>query len=202
MRDRRNGWVVERERDSGNGLDSAHEMSEQSALLNVENIRGKDVAFVVDLDNGQTVGERRNVQHVEKSCLGRSDLITSSNEFDIGNDFNGTTSDFGWDTKSLEERGLAWFHTGVSSGNGDINWSDGTSTSRSSDTVCENLCSDFLEVALGEDESNVAFDVRKETLKSWEFVQESTDRTANHGVFTHENDTFSTERLTDLMHLV
>ena len=44
----------------------------------------------------------------------------------------------------------------VSGGNVDITGGDGTGTSGSSDTVGEDLVTDFLEVTVGEDETDVA----------------------------------------------
>jgi len=44
----------------------------------------------------------------------------------------------------------------VSGGDEDITGSEGTGTGRSSDTVGEDLVADLLEVAVGEDEANVA----------------------------------------------
>ena len=44
----------------------------------------------------------------------------------------------------------------VSSGNEDIERGNGTGTSGSSDTVGEDLVTDLLKVAIGEDETNVA----------------------------------------------
>jgi hypothetical protein len=45
----------------------------------------------------------------------------------------------------------------VSGGNVDIARGNGTGTSGSSDTVGEDLVTDLLEVAVGEDETNVAY---------------------------------------------
>jgi hypothetical protein len=120
--------------------------------------------LVVDLSDTHTVGEGRDVQHVEKGSLGSTDLATGLDELQVGSDFNGTTGNLGWDTKSLEERGLSGLHTSVTGGNVDICGRNGTSSGRSSDLVGKNLVTDSLEIVVGEDESNVALDVWKETL--------------------------------------
>jgi len=57
--------------------------------------------------NGHTVGERRDVQHVEERGFGRTDLATGLDELQIGGDFNGATSNLGRNSESLEERGLS-----------------------------------------------------------------------------------------------
>jgi len=116
------------------------------------------------LRDTHTVGEGRDVQHVEKGSLRSTDFVTGLDELQVGSNFNGTTGDLGWYTESLEERGLSGFHTGVTSGNVDICGRNGTSSGGSSDLVGKNLVTDSLEIAIGEDESDVALDEWKETL--------------------------------------
>ena len=69
--------------------------------------------MVVDLREAHSVGEWRDVEHVQQNCLRCANLGTGLNKLEISGDFNRTTSDLGWDTKSLEERGLSGFHTSV-----------------------------------------------------------------------------------------
>merc|ERR1712072_167360 len=57
-------------------------------------------------------------------------------------------------------------------------------------------------VGVGEDETDVALDVREEALPLREVGDEGLDGTANHGVLTHQYDTLTTEGLTDLVHLL
>lgn len=78
-------------------------------------------------------------------------LAASLNELEVAGDFNGTTGNLGGDTESLEERGLSGFHTSVASGDPDVSGSDGTSPGGGSDTVGQNLVTDVLQVAVGED---------------------------------------------------
>jgi hypothetical protein len=44
--------------------------------------------------------------------------------------------------------------------------------------------------------------VGEETLVLREVVDETLQSTAHHGILAHENDTLSTERLADLVHLL
>jgi hypothetical protein len=131
------------------------------------------------LTDAHTIGERRDVEHVKQGSLGGSDLATSLNELQIGRDFNGTTSNLGWDTESLEERGLSGFHTSITSGDEDIAWGNGTSTSGRSNLVGENLLTDILEVGIGEDKTDVALDVRKQAFVLGGLRNEAFDGTAN-----------------------
>lgn len=164
MDDRGQGGEVQGKRESGNGSNGARERLEKLVLADVQDARGEGVALVVDLGDTQTVGEGRDVQHVEEGSLGGADLAASLNELQIGCDFNGTTSNLGGDTESLEERGLSGFHTSVASGDPDVGRGDGTSTGRGSNLVVQDLVTDRLEVTVGEDETDVTSDVGKESL--------------------------------------
>ena len=147
--------VVGGQGDGGNGGNCRGEGLEKLALLNVEDAAGTGLTVVVDLGDTHTVREGRDVQHVEEGGLGGTDLVAGLNELEIGGDLNGTTGNLGRDTESLEERGLAGFHTSVSGRNVDIGRSNGTSTSRGSDAVGEDLLTGVLEITVGEDETDV-----------------------------------------------
>lgn len=196
------GGVVDGQGDGSNGGDTAGEAVEELLLRDVEDSRGEDVAVVEDLDDAHTVGERRDVEQVEQRSLGSSNTGTSMYDLDVGHDFNGTTSDLGGNTESLEERGLAGFHSGVTGGDGDVQGSEGTGTSGGSDLVGSDQVTDLLEVRGGEDETNVAADVRKELLELGVLIEDGTEGTANHGVLAHDDNSLATEGDTDLMHLV
>lgn len=151
------GWEVDGEGDGCDGGDSGAESLEKLGLFNVENGWLENLTVIVDLADTHTEGEWRDVQHVEESGLGGSHLGTSLDELQVKGNFDGTTGNLGWDTESLEERGLSGFHTSVTSWDVDIERSDGTGTSRSSDTVLENLLTGLLEVGVGENETDVAW---------------------------------------------
>ena len=127
----------------------------QLALLNVKDIRAESLTILIYLDHLHTVGERRDVQHVQECSLRCTDFCASLNQFQIRCDFNGTTSNLRGNSESLEERGLARFHTSVTCGNVDIEGSDCTRTGRGCDLVGQNLVADRLEVVVGKDEANI-----------------------------------------------
>ena len=58
--------VVEGEREGGNGGDTRREAIEELLVRNVQDVGRENVALVKDLDDRHTVGERRNVEHVEQ----------------------------------------------------------------------------------------------------------------------------------------
>jgi hypothetical protein len=195
VHNRRQGGDTGSERDGGNGLGSRKESIEQSLLLNVENLGREYGTVVVDLSDGHTVGEGRDVEHVQQSSFGSTDSTT-------GNDFNSTSSNLGWDTKSLEERGLSGFHTGVSTWYPNIVGGNGTSSSGGSDDVGNNDFSDILQITGSEDETDVSLDVREELFELGVFGKDDSETSSDHGVFTHEDDTFSSEGLSDQVGLL
>lgn len=202
MHNRDDGRVLEGKRDGRDGSDTREEAVEELLVRDVEDIRGEDVALVEDLDDGHTVGERRDVQHVQERRLGRADTGTSGDDLDVRHDFNGTTSDLGGDTEGLEEGSLAGFHTGVTGGDRDVLGGESTSTSGGGDLVGSDDVTDLLEVTAGEDETDVALDVGEETLELGELRKDGTEGTADHGVLAHDDDTLATKGNTDLVHLV
>lgn len=194
--------VADGQRDGGNGLKSREEVANKLVISNVEDGRSKDLTLVVDALNGNTVSEGRDVKHVKKGSLGGTNLLTSSNNLDVVGDLNGTTGNLGGNTKSLEERGLTRLHTGVTGRDPNVLRSNGTSTGRSGNLVVKENITDGLQVLVGENESNVTLDQRKEAVKLGDLRDESAEGTSNHGVLTHENDGTSTESLSDLVHLL
>lgn len=202
VRHRDDGGVVQRERDGSNSLDTGQEPVDQLLGIDVQNTGLEHLTLVVDLDDGHTVRERRDVQHVQERRLGRTDTGTGSDDLHVGHDFNRTTGDLGRDTESLEEGGLSGLHTSVTGGDGDIERSEGTGTSGSGDLVGGDDGTDVGEVTGGEDEADVALDVGEETLEGGVLGDDPAEGTANHGVLAHEDNTLATEGNTDLMHLV
>ncbi|CAO0795535.1 unnamed protein product [Mucor circinelloides] len=194
--------ITNSERDGGNLTDSSQQVGNQLGFFNIENIGREERSSIVNLDNTHTISEGRDVQHVQENSFGRTDLGARLDKLDIRDNFNGTTSNLGGDTESLEERGLSWFHTSVTTGNDNISRSNGTSTSRSSNTVGDDLFTDILEVTVGENETNVTLNKVKKLLEFGTLTNHTLQGTTNHGVLTHKNNSFTTEGETDLMHLV
>jgi hypothetical protein len=126
----------------------------------------------------------------------------------------------------LEEGGLAWFHASVASRDEDVERSHGARTGWCGNTVGEDLVAGGFEVAVGEDEADVAFDVREKTLVLGVLGDEGLDGTADlifinmmsssqqlpissletaatyHSILSHQHDTLTTQALADLVHLL
>ena len=194
--------AVQCERDRSNGRNTRHEALEELILGHVKDFGGEHIAVVEDLDNSHTVGERRDVQHVEQRCLGRADTGTGGDNLDVGHDFNRTTGNLRRDTESLEEGGLSGLHTGVTGGDGDVLRSERTGTSGRSNLVRSDDVTDILQVARSEDEADVALDVGEQTLELGVLREDRAEGTADHSVLAHHDDTLATESNTDLVHLV
>ena len=65
VRDGDNRRVVEGQGDGCDGLDAREETANELILIDIEDGGREHVAVVEDLDDGHTIGERRDVQHVE-----------------------------------------------------------------------------------------------------------------------------------------
>lgn len=220
MHDGRKGWEVDGKREASDGGDGAGESLEELLLADVKHVWREGVAVVVNLRNAHSVGEGRDVEHVQEGSLGSSDLGTGRDKLEISGNFDRTTGNLGWDTKSLEERSLSGLHAGVTSWDEDVIWCDSASSGWGGNLVGKDLVADILQVGVGEDESNVALDEWKKALPLWRVTNEPLDGTANlenclaviymvllsqlsyHGVLSHQDNTLSAERLSDLVHLL
>ena len=171
--------VVGGQGDGSNGGHGVLEGLQELFLRDVEHGGREGLTVVVDLLDTHTEGERRDVQHVQQRRFGSTDTSASLTHTDVRGNFNGTTGNLGRDTKGLEERSLTRFHTSVTSRDEHITWGDGTSTGRGSDTVGQDLVTGLLQVGVGEDETDVALDVREEALPLREVGNEGLDGTAN-----------------------
>merc|ERR1712168_974538 len=151
--------------DSGDVPDSAHEHVLDVVVGDIEDLWAEHGAGVVHLLDDETVGEGRDLQHVEEGGLGGSDLVLLLDDVHILDNLNCTLGNLGWDRQSLEEGSLLGAHTSVLSWNCDINRGNSSSLGGSSLLVCQKQISDNGQLFLGEDESNVHLDVREKLLK-------------------------------------
>ena len=202
MHDRGNRRVVEGQRDRSDLLDTLREAANELLLAHVENVAREHLTVVKDLHNRHTVRERRDVEQVQQSRLGLTDTVARLNDPDVRDNFNRTTGNLGGHTKSLEEGRLTGFHTRVTGRHVNIHRRKGTSTSRSSHTVRNHLVTHLLEVARREHETNVATHVGHQALKLWALRDDLAQGTTHHRVLTHKHRGLTTQRLTDLVHLL
>jgi hypothetical protein len=195
------GGETSGQRDGGNGSDTGHEGVNQDLLFNVQDGGAEDVAVREDLNDLHTVVERRDVQHVQQGGLGGSDLGTGGDDLNVVDDFDGTSGNLGRDGQGLEERGLSGFHTSVTGGDVDIDGGDGSGSGRGGDLVGNDDLSDLLQVGRGEDETDVASEVRHELLEVRELGQDASESSSDHGVLSHQHNTLASEGESDLVQL-
>jgi len=79
----------------------------------------------------------------------------------------------------LKEGCFSGLHTGVAGWDKDIEGGDGAGAGGGGDFFGEDYIASFVEVGVGEDEADVAFDVGKEALPFWEVGDETFDRAAD-----------------------
>lgn len=202
MGDRGDGGVVEGKRQACNLLDTQSESLDQGVLGHVKDARIESLSVVVDLGDGHTVSEWRDVEHVQQCSLGRSDSSTTSNDLDVRNNLNGTSGNLGWDTESLEEGGLSGLHTGVAGLDNDVGGGVGTGTGGSGNSVRQDQVTDVLEVTGCENETNVSLDERSQLLELRLLRDDQSESTSDHRVLSHENGTGTSERVSNLVHLL
>lgn len=202
VRSRGGGWVADGQRDGSDVGDSAHESGLDVVLGDVEDLGGVDGASVVALDNVQTVGEGRDLQHVEESGGGLSDLVAGSDEVDGRGDFNVTTSNLGGDGKSLEEGGLFGTKSGDLGRDDDVDWGDSSGTGGGGNLVGHDQVSDLLHVSVEADEADVELDQVHELLELGLVTEEGSHGSLHHGVLAHEDLALASETSSDLLELL
>ena len=202
MHDGGHGGVVSSEGDGRDGLDTGHEGVQQGRLFNVQHRGREDRTVVVDLSDGHSVGERRDVEHVQQCRLGLSDSITGLEQVNVIDDLDGPPSDLGGDIEGLEERCLARFHTGVSGGDVDVVGRKSTCPGRSGDLVLQDGIPDLLEVPRSEHEPDVAPDEGQEPLELRTVGKDTSESSSDHRVLAHEDDTGAPEGLSDHVKLL
>jgi len=194
-------WVTDLEGHSGDIAYTLHEAGPEIIRSDVEDFRGEDGSAIVHGFDDKTVREGRNIQHVEKGGFRSPDLVSNLDKVDVVDDFNCTFGNLGRDVQSLEERSLLRTKTGVLGWNLHINWGDSTCSRGCLNLVVDDLLSNFTEIFLGEDESNISADAGKEFFQIWVVLNVTLDRFPHHGVLAHEEYSGSTKGDTDLLHL-
>ena len=128
--------------------------------------------------------------------------IASLDQGNIVGDFNGTLGNFGGDVQGLEERGLFGTKTSILGRHFDIKGSKGTSLGRGFDPVSHNHVPDGNKVFLGENKPYVSLDAVHQAFQFGVLGQVTADGLAHHGVLAHENNSMTSQRDTNLLHLL
>jgi hypothetical protein len=121
----------------------------------------------------------------------------------IGSHLNLTTGNLGGDLKSLEESSLSRITSSTSLGNNHINGGNGSNLGGSGTNIGFKSLTDFSEISVGENETNVSAAAGLELLdgRARVLLTIFTDALAHHGVLSHEDFSLAAESLTGLLEL-
>jgi len=202
VRDRGNGRIANLKTKGSDVGDTLADNSLNISKSHIENLALINETVVEDNTGDKTVAEGTDVKLGQKGSLRLTDLLTSVDEGGGGEDLDLTLNDLGTDVKSLKEGGLSGLETSGTSRDNNIIGSDGTSLGGGTDLQGGDKLTDFAKILVGEDETDVAIEVREKVLTGGVLVDVLTDGLAHHGLLTHEKDGLATENSTDLLHLV
>jgi len=210
MRESRDGRISDLESDGADSLETSGEHLHDVVWSEREEGGRIDESSIEDGLDCCSVGERHDVELIEESCFGGSDLLTFLDEMDTGDDLDLSFDDLGRYVEGLKERGLSRLHTGWSRLDEHIlRWN--------SSDLCWRLlfvgfCDllDVAEVSIGEDQSDVSSDGGEESLDSCSFLVSCliafldiiTNGLSDQGVSSKEKDSVSSEDLSDLLDAV
>merc|ERR1719290_399605 len=159
------GRVVDGQTDRSHSSDTLHEAGLQVLVSDVEDLRAKHGTSLINLLHNQSIGEGRDVEHIEQSSLGHTDLVFGFDQGHILDDLNCTLGNLGGDAERLEEGSFLRTHTGVLGGYDDIQRGDSASPGGSLDFICEQQIPDVDQLLVGENKTDVLLDVREQPLK-------------------------------------
>mmetsp|Transcript_22187 Transcript_22187/g.48126 ORF Transcript_22187/g.48126 Transcript_22187/m.48126 type:complete len:354 (+) Transcript_22187:157-1218(+) len=187
--------VSQSQGNGGKSIESRSELHGKNFIGDIKNLGIKEGSIIVHLLQHQTIGKGLNTKFLKESSLRGSNLITGLNKVGIVHHLNLTSSNFGGDLQSLEKGGLTGITTSGSLWHNNLRRSDGTDTGRSGTGVCLKDFTDFSQIIIGENKSNVAtanvgqLAGRRRGILFGEFL----DALSHHGVLTHENLGLSTQ---------
>jgi len=202
VRDRSNGGIADLKADSGDARNTKSEELLDVVETHIKNLAVIDKTVIVDNSGDKTISERKDVKLGKKSGLRSTDTLTSMDEDLIGKDLDLTLVDLSGNAESLEEGSLSGLHTSGTSRDNNVVGSNNTNLGRGTNLQRSDEVADLSEITLGEDETNVAVEVREEVLDLGVLVEVVMDRTTNHGLLAHEKNSLATEGNADLLHVV
>jgi len=200
MRERRS---VEEMRGQGQGshiAEPSSEGTEDISVLDVEHRGVVDITVLIDIERSKAILEGLQVELSKKRSFRGTDLGANFKNLDIVKNFNGTLGNLGGNVKSLKERGLGGFKRGDTGMDGEVDLGHGAGTGSSFNFILVNDALEKSQVSIGENETNVSLDKRKNGFKTRVLGQHSADGLAHHGVLSHKKSTLASEGDTDGLH--
>jgi len=202
VRDRGDGRITDLKADSSDVGNTLGNNSANISKSHVENAALIDETVVVDDAGDKTIAEGTDIELGKKGSLRLTDLLTGVDKSGRGKNLDLTLDDLSTDVKSLEEGGLSGLETSGTSRDDNIIGSNSAGLGGGTDLKRGDEVTDLVEVLVGEDETDVAIEVRKKVLNLRVLVDVLTDGLAHHGLLTHEKDGLAAKDRTDLLHLV
>ena len=193
-------WDASTESETGEFLEAIVPLVLHDLVVDLEDRGVEDLTVIVDDVNLNSVEEWNDVELLKEGGLVGSDDVALLDELDLAGDFNLVLVDLGIDLKSREERSRFWAEVGEHWLDGDVLWGDHAWLGSSLTLAVSESLHDWLEVAVGEDETDVQLDVFDELLDLliWLLVKVTVD----NGFLTKAKFGLATKKTTDLGELV
>mmetsp|Transcript_23398 Transcript_23398/g.49911 ORF Transcript_23398/g.49911 Transcript_23398/m.49911 type:complete len:352 (-) Transcript_23398:142-1197(-) len=204
VRHRGHGWHAGLEGDGGDSAESSGEAGHEVVVGDLQNLWAVDRAVLKDVLEDKSVGEWLDVQLGKKGSLGGSDLVSLADDLDVVENLDGSPVNLGWDGQGLEETCLGGVKSGATSRANDVHRGDRTGLGRSTDLVLGDLVLDINQWSVRENDSDVSNEKRSDLVPERLVVLlgVNPERSANHGVLTHEHGRGITNSTTDIHELL
>jgi len=202
VRDRSHGRIADLETKSSDVRNTLGDNLANISKSHIKNLALIDETVVINNAGNKTIAEGTDVKLRQKGSLGLTDLLTSVDEGDGSENLDLTLADLSTDVKGLKEGGLSGLETSGTSRNNNIIGGNSASLGGGTDLQGGNEVTNLVKVLVGENETDVAEEVRKKVLSLRVLVNVLTDGLAHHGLLTHKKDGLATKNSTNLLHLV
>lgn len=167
----RNGQSVgvsDGQRDGSEVVGSASEFAEEGFGVNVEDIGSEDCTIIVDEQDFHTESKRLDIQLLQDSSFGVTDLLSLFADLEFLDDFDLTLLNLGGDIQSVEERDLRGVKTSGARWDDDFEGSEGTDLSRGGDLVAFDEGLKFMDGGIREDEADFTLAALDQLFDLWD----------------------------------
>ena len=193
-------WDAGTEGEAGEFFEAVVPLALHDLVVDLEDRGVEDLTIIIDDVDLDNVEEWNDVELLKEGGLVGSDDVALLDELNLAGDFDLVLVDLGIDLEGREERGGFWAEVGEHWLDGDVLWGDHTWLGGSLTLAVSESLHDWLEVTVGEDETDVQLDVLDELfdLLIWLLVKVTVD----NGFLTKAKFGLATKKTTDLGELV
>ena len=196
----REDWDASTESETSEVLEAFVPLVLHNLVVDFQDRRVEDLTIIINNVDLNSVEERNDVELLEKGSLVGSDDLALLDELNLAGDFDLVLVDLGVDLEGREEGGRFWAEVGKHWLDGDVSWGDHAWLSGGFALAVSEGLHDWLEVAVGEDETDVQLDVFDELLDL--FILLFVKETVDDGFLTKAQFGLATKNTTDLGKLV